>query len=82
VFLLKSGIWGFRLRQQRYFIAYNPIPVACLKKGGLFATLLFCFYFPGQQGYSVVSKHISKSKYQYLADTMSFDTILIYATTP
>jgi hypothetical protein len=35
--------------------------------------------FPEQEGYGVVSKLISKSKFQNLTNPMSFDTIVICA---
>jgi hypothetical protein len=38
--------------------------------------------FPQQQGYRLVSKSVSKSKFQNLANAMRFDTIVTYATAP
>jgi hypothetical protein len=46
----------------------------------VFETLVSFLLFPEQAGYRVVSKPVSKSKFQNLTAEMSFDTILVYAT--
>ena len=43
----------------------------------LFDTYLFYLYFPEQEGYRLVSKLVSKSKFQNLAYVISFDTIVV-----
>jgi hypothetical protein len=43
----------------------------------LFETPAVLLIFPEQQGYCVVSKPVSKSKFQNLTNAMSFDTITI-----
>jgi hypothetical protein len=48
----------------------------------LFETHPSLLLFSEQEGYRLVSKPISKLKFQNLAIAMSFDTILLYATAP
>jgi hypothetical protein len=50
-----------------------------VSKRALFETHLSFLLFPEQEGYGVVSKLVSKSKFQNLTIAMSFDTLLIYA---
>src|SRR5918992_1896811 len=62
--LILCKVFGLRLEFRRRIVSKIP----------LFETLPCFLYFPGQGGYRLVLKRISKSKYQYLANAMSFDT--------
>jgi hypothetical protein len=55
---------------------------ASISKRFLFDTHPSFLPFHEQEGYRVVSKPVSLSKFQNLTYAMSFDTILIYATDP
>jgi hypothetical protein len=49
---------------------------ASVSKRNLFATCLLLPRYQTERAYMVVSKSISKSKYQYLTNALSFDTIV------
>jgi hypothetical protein len=75
---------------QHAFLTYNPARGVdmthpnsriCLKNV-LFETIASITKSFLQQGYTIVSKSVSKSTSQYLTNAMSFDTILVYATNP
>jgi hypothetical protein len=48
-----------------------------VSKRFLFDTQPGLHHFPEQQGYCLVSKPVSKSKFQNLINAMSFDTMVI-----
>jgi hypothetical protein len=54
--------------------------VSIFSKTFLFDTPIDTSHFPDEEGYRLVSKPVSKSKFQNLTYAMSFDTILIYET--
>ena len=62
--------------------SYRQRALSSVSKTFLFDTLHCFLIFSEVAGYRLVSKLISKSKFQNLTDAMSFDTIVVYETTP
>jgi hypothetical protein len=50
---------------------------SAVSKTFLFETFIYSSYFSEEEGYTLVSKLVSKSKFQNLTYAMSFDTITI-----
>jgi hypothetical protein len=69
--------WLLQLILQKVFGLTLEFRYIGVSKTSVFDTPFNTSYFSEEEGYRLVSKPVSKSKYQNLTNVMSFDTIII-----